>query len=119
MLGKNEAGKSVLLKCLVGVLRLDGGNVQMSIDCDVESTGGDFDDGAMTAINPKIGFSPQVLRIFCCVQLLVPTESLIRNLISRSYGPTIAELRDDGIDGNTSATELSRCHQRTFQRRNR
>lgn len=75
-------GKSVLLKCLMGILMLDGGSVTIS-DNDPEianavksqssSSGmsfismlsdeheGDDSSDMMMATNPEIGFAPQVL----------------------------------------------------------
>lgn len=73
LLGKNGAGKSVLLKCLLGVLKLDGGNVvRTSIGPETAaSSAPDVRqvDATTTVVSPEIGFAPQVRGIRLVVVL--------------------------------------------------
>jgi len=72
-LGENSSGKSVLLRCLPGILEQDGGDVIMTDDVPVTSGGSGTTGGlggsgvgpeqTVTRRHPKIGFAPQV-RIF-------------------------------------------------------
>lgn len=58
VLGENDSGKSVLLKCLVGILKLDDGDVWLSNNAsrsDISSV-----DRSNVARRPNIGFSSQV-----------------------------------------------------------
>lgn len=59
VLGENDSGKSVLLKCLVGILKLDGGDVSLLNDAsDISSVGNN--DTVTVAGRRNIGFSSQV-----------------------------------------------------------
>lgn len=77
MLGENSSGKSVLLRCLSGILEQDGGEVMMLADDEevassagsrsgsgiVGSVGGSRVGAEQTVTRrrrPKIGFAPQV-----------------------------------------------------------
>uniref|UniRef100_A0A2S2PWT7 ABC transporter G family member 23 n=1 Tax=Sipha flava TaxID=143950 RepID=A0A2S2PWT7_9HEMI len=60
VLGENDSGKSVLLKCLIGILKLDGGDVRLPNDVsshDIRSVG--CNNEIMAAGRPTIGFSLQ------------------------------------------------------------
>lgn len=74
VLGENGSGKSVLLRCLSGVLERDGGDVQIMTDDapavasgssgsgtagSLEGSGVDAEQ-TVTRRRPKIGFAPQV-----------------------------------------------------------
>jgi len=66
-LGENSSGKSVLLRCLTGVLERDGGDVLTTDDAPVASSSGSSRGGGgggaeqtVTRRRPKIGFAPQV-----------------------------------------------------------
>ena len=51
VLGKSGSGKSVLIKCIVGLLRSDGGTIKV-FDKDVHA----MDTSAMAEMRQKIGF---------------------------------------------------------------
>jgi len=73
----------VLLKCLIGILRLDNGNVKMSVNYHTESTSCDvINDGVMTDINLKIGFA-----LWVCIYLLCITFKI--NRVIYTYFPAI------------------------------
>jgi len=66
VLGDNDAGKTVLLQCLTGILSLDDGNVK--IEDDTTRTSGDVSPANTITLTerPDVGFSPQVWEKVLC-----------------------------------------------------
>ncbi|XP_060836279.1 putative ABC transporter ATP-binding protein PBPRA2240 [Rhopalosiphum padi] len=65
VLGENSSGKSVLLRCLAGILEQDDGDVMMTNDVQIVSAGSGSRDSSsgVTRRYPKIGFAPQNLDV--------------------------------------------------------
>lgn len=51
VLGKSGSGKSVAIKCMVGLVKADGGSIKL-FDTDIAS----LDDDALNAVRVKVGF---------------------------------------------------------------
>lgn len=99
MLGENGSGKSVLLRCLSGILKQDGGEVIMMTDDVPVASGSSGSSGVVdnfggsgvvdaeiqivTRRRPKIGFAPQVC-IFEHLPLAVVTLPLSNLFLNSS-----------------------------------
>jgi len=127
VLGENSSGKSVLLRCLSGILEQDGGDVMMTDDVPVTSDGsgmagslGGSGVGAeqtVTRRHPKIGFAPQV---DICIFGDLPTAVNIADVYNLFFTSSIicfclmaAEFRCAWTDANIPPTVLYQCRQRT------
>jgi len=94
VLGKSGSGKSVLIKCIVGLLRSDGGTIKV-FDEDVNA----MDTNAMGEMRQKIGFLFQSGALYDSMtvkeNLEFPLKRIRKNLTEKEMADKIAEVLEN------------------------
>ena len=94
VLGKSGSGKSVLIKCIVGLLRSDGGTIKV-FDEDVNA----MDTNAMGIMRQKIGFLFQSGALYDSMtvkeNLEFPLKRIRKNLTQKEMAEKIAEVLEN------------------------
>ena len=94
VLGKSGSGKSVLIKCIVGLLRSDGGTIKV-FDEDVNA----MDTNAMGKMRQKIGFLFQSGALYDSMtvkeNLEFPLKRIRKNLSEKEMAEKIAEVLEN------------------------
>lgn len=91
ILGKSGSGKSVMIKCLVGLVKPDAGSIKL-FDTDI----GSLNDDELNVIRIKVGFLFQNAALYDSMtvreNLEFPLKRHFRNLTSREVGDSVLEV---------------------------